>query len=146
MLVYHSKDLILIGYTDSDFQSDLDFSKSTSSYVFTLGGRAISWKSVKKSCIANSTMEAEYVVACEAAKEVVRLKKFHYDLGAMRTEQNPVILFYDNSGAVAQFKDPRNHKKGKHIERKYQIIQDIVAQGDVVVAKIDSANNLSNDL
>ena len=51
-------------------------------------------------------------------------------------------LFCDNSGAVAQSKDLRNHKKGKHIERKYHIIQDIVTQGDVVVAKIDSANNL----
>ena len=42
MLVYHYEDLIAIGYTNSDFQSDLDFRKSTSSYVFTLGGGAIS--------------------------------------------------------------------------------------------------------
>ena len=48
------------------------------------------------------------------------------------------------SGAVAQSKDPRNHKKGKHIERKYHIIWDIVARGDVVVAKIESASNLAN--
>ena len=68
MLVYHCEDLIPIGYTDSDFQSDLDFRKSTSGYVFTLGGGAISWRSVKQSCIGDSTIEAEYVVACEAAK------------------------------------------------------------------------------
>ena len=37
-----------------------------------------------------------------------------------------------------------NHKKGKHIERKYHIVQDIVARGDVIVAKIDSANNLAD--
>ena len=60
----------------------------------------------------------------------------------MRIEQVLITLFCYNSGAVAQSKDPRNHKKGKHIERKYNIIQDIVARGDVVVAKIDSANNL----
>ena len=53
-------------------------------------------------------------------------------------------LFCDNSGAVAQSKDLRNHKKGKHIERKYHIIRDIVARGDVVVAKIDNANNLTD--
>ena len=41
---------------------------------------------------------------------------------------------------VAQSKDPRNQKKGKHIERKYYII----ACGDVVVTKIESANNLTN--
>ena len=42
MLVYHSKNLIPIGYTDSDFQSNLDFRKITLGCVFTLGGGAIS--------------------------------------------------------------------------------------------------------
>ena len=46
MLVYHSEDLIRIDYTDSDFQLDLNFRKSTSGCVFTLGGGAISWRSV----------------------------------------------------------------------------------------------------
>ena len=53
-------------------------------------------------------------------------------------------MFCDNNGAVAQSKDPKNYKKGKHIERKYHIIQDIVARGDVVVAKVESANNLAD--
>ena len=87
-------------------------------------------------------MEAEYVAACEAAKEAIWLKKFLFDLGVVRIEQVPITLFCDNNGAVAQSKDPRNHNKGKHIERKYHIIRDIFARGDVVVAKIDSANNL----
>ena len=30
------------------------------------------------------------------------------------------------------------------MERKYHIIRDIVARGDVVVGKIDSANNLTD--
>ena len=45
----------------------------------------------------------------------------------MRMEQVPITLFYDNCGAVAQPKDPKNHKKGKLIERKYHIIRYIVA-------------------
>ena len=88
-------------------------------------------------------MEAEYVAACEAAKEAVWLKKFLFDLGVVKIEQVPITLFYKNSGVVALSKDPRNHEKGKHIERKYHIIRDIVAWGDVVVANIDSANNLA---
>ena len=102
MLVYHSKDLIPIGYIDSDFQLDLDFRKSTSGCVFTSGGGAISWRSVKQSCIADSTMEAEYVAACEVEKETIWLKKFLSDLGVVRMEQVPITLFCDNSGAVAQ--------------------------------------------
>ena len=72
-------------------------------------------------------MKAEYVAACEAAKEAVWLKKFLSDLGVVRMEQVPITLFCDNIGAIAQSKDLRNHKKGKHIERKYHIIQNIVA-------------------
>ena len=89
-------------------------------------------------------MEAEYVAACEAANEAVWLKKFLSNLSVVRMEQVPITLFCNKNGVVAQSKDPRNHKKGKHIERKYRIIQDIVTQGDVVVAKIESANNLAN--
>ena len=122
MLVYHSEDLIPISYTDSDFQSDLDFRKFTLGCVFTLEGGVISWRSVKQSCIADSIIEVEYVAACEVAKEVVWLKKFLSDLGVMRMEQVPITLFCDNSGAVAESKDPMNHKKGKHVERKYHII------------------------
>ena len=60
-----------IGYTNSVFQSYRDSRKSTLGYVFTLGGGVISWKSIKQSCIADSTMEAEYVFACEVAKEAI---------------------------------------------------------------------------
>ena len=144
MLVYCSEDLIPIGYTDSDFQLDLDFRKSTSGCVFTLGGRAITWRSVKQSCIADSTMEVEYVAACEVAKKAVWLKKFLSNLGVVRIKRVLITLFCDNSGAIAQSKDPRNHQKGKHIERKNHIIRDIIARGDVVVAKIKSANNLAD--
>ena len=91
MLVYHCEDLILIGYTDSGFQSNLDFRKSTSGCVFTLGGGAISWRSVKQSCIVDSTMDAKYVAVCEAVEEAVWFKKFLSDLGVMRMEQVPII-------------------------------------------------------
>ena len=38
MLIYGSDELILVGYTDSNFMSDKDYRKSTSGYVFLLGG------------------------------------------------------------------------------------------------------------
>ncbi len=47
ILVYSGLDLVPIGYIDSDFQSDQDSRKSTSGFVFTLGGGAVIWRSVK---------------------------------------------------------------------------------------------------
>ena len=41
MLVYSNESLETLGYTNSNFQGDIDFSKSTSGYVFTLNGGTI---------------------------------------------------------------------------------------------------------
>ena len=83
MLVFQDESLVPIGYTDSDFQSDRESRRSTSGYVFTLGGGAISWRSVKQSRIAESTMEAEYIAASKAAKKAVWLKNFLLHLGVV---------------------------------------------------------------
>ena len=53
-----------------------------------------------------------------------------------------VSYYCDNSGAVANSKDPMNHKRGKHIERKYHLIRKIVNRGDVKVSQIASEDNL----
>ena len=45
-------------------------------------------------------MEAEYVAACEVAKEAIWLKKFLSDLGVVRMEQVPITLFYNNSEVI----------------------------------------------
>ena len=87
---------------------------------------------------------SEYVAACEAAKEAIWLKKFLLELEVVPSSLSPIMLYYDNSGAMAQSKEPRNHGKGKHIERKYHLIRDIVQHGDVTVTKIATADNLAD--
>ncbi|KAA0036988.1 gag/pol protein [Cucumis melo var. makuwa] len=144
MLVYGSKDLILTGYTDSDFQTNKYARKSTSGSVFTLNGGAVVWRSIKQSCIADSTIEAEYVAACEAAKEAVWLKKFLTDLEIVPNMHLSITLYCDNSGAVANSREPRSHKRGKHIERNYHLIREIVHQGEVVVTNISSEQNMAD--
>ena len=81
VLVYGEGELRLNGFTDSDFQSDVDDRKSTSRFVFTCNGGAVCWKSSKQSTTADSTIEAEYIAASDAAKEAVWIKKFVTELG-----------------------------------------------------------------
>ena len=83
---------------------------------------------MKQSSITDSTMEVEYIAASEATKEVVWLKNFLLDLGVVPSTQSTIILYCDNSGAVANAKEPRSHKRGKHIERKYHLIREIVSR------------------
>ncbi|KAK4847407.1 hypothetical protein QYF36_001527 [Acer negundo] len=125
MLLYSGGDLIPIRYTDSDFQSNSDSRKSTSGSVFTIEGGAIIWRSIKQSCIADSIIEAEYVAACEAAKEAVWLRQFLVDLEVVPDANKQITINCDNSGAVANLREPRSHKRGKHIEMKYHLLREI---------------------
>ena len=58
-LIYGDGDLNVEGYSDANFHSDRDDSKSQSGYVFTLNGGAVSWKSSKQETTADSTTESE---------------------------------------------------------------------------------------
>ena len=145
-LVYGGEELKLQGYTESSFQSDPDDSRSTSGFLFTLNGGAVSWKSSKQPTTANSTTQAEYIAASDAAKEAVWLKKFITDLGVVPTISDPIPLLCDNNGAIAQAKEPRSHQKSKHILRRFHLIREIVARGDVVVERIPSTDNLADPL
>ena len=114
-LVFENGELQIQGYTDSDFMSDIDDRKLTSGSLFICNGGVVSWKSFKQTMIADSTMEAEYITASEAAKEAFWYKKFAAELGVMSSDAIP--LYCDNNGAIALAKEPRSHQKFKHIER-----------------------------
>ena len=64
---------MLMGYKDADLAGDIDSRKSTSGYLTTFAGGAVSWQSKLQKCIALSTTEAEYVAApaTEACKEII---------------------------------------------------------------------------
>ena len=64
------------------------------------------------------------------------------DLELVWDIDKPHTLYCDNSGVVANSKELRSHKRGKHIEWKYHLIREIVHGGDVAVLKIVSENNL----
>ena len=61
-------------------------------------------------------------------------KEFSNDLEVVPTAQSAITLHSDNSGAIANAKEPRSHKRGKHIERKYHLLREIVHRGDVKVS------------
>ena len=65
-----SEGISILGYVDSDYAGDLDRRRSTTGYIFTLVGSAVSWKSTLQSIVALSTTEAEYMAATEAVKAI----------------------------------------------------------------------------
>ena len=145
-LIYGGGELKLEGYTDSSFQSDVDDSKSMSGYIFNLNGGAVSWKSSKQETTADSTTEAEYIAASDAAKEAVWIRNFIQQWGVVPSITDPVTVYCDNNGAIAQAKEPRSHQRSKHILRRYHLIREIIGRGDVLVDQVASAENVADPL
>ena len=58
---------------------DKDNKRSTTGYVFTMGGTTVSWISKLQKVVALATMEAEYVATTEASKEMIWLQRFMED-------------------------------------------------------------------
>ncbi|KAD2805330.1 hypothetical protein E3N88_38707 [Mikania micrantha] len=131
-------------YTDASFQTDRDDSRSQLGYVFIMNGGAVSWKSSKQDVVAISTTESEYIAASLAAQEAAWLRKFIADLGVVATIQDPLEIFCDNEGAIAQIKEPRAHQKTRHIERRFNYIRDEVEKGKICIRKVHTDQNIAD--
>src|SRR4051812_16513566 len=135
-LVYGGEDEPVVkGYTDASFQTDRDAFRSQSGYVFILNGGAVSWKSSKQETLADYTTKAEYLAASEASKEGVWIRDFITLLGVVPDSANLLDLYCDNSGAIAQPREPTHHHKSKHIERRYHHRRQFVRDGNINVCK-----------
>ena len=70
------------------------------------------------------------------------MRKFITELGVIPEIEQPVLLYYDNTGAVAQAKEPRSHHRFKYILRWFHLIREIVERCDVIVERVDTKNNI----
>ncbi|MCQ7222035.1 DDE-type integrase/transposase/recombinase [Salmonella enterica] len=146
-LIYGGEEELAVkGYSDASFQTDQDDYRSQSGFVFCLNGGAVSWKSSKQDTVADSTTEAEYIAASEAAKEAVWIRKFITELGVVPSIADPVQLYCDNNGAIAQAKEPRSHQRTKHILRRFHLIREIIDRGDVKICRVPTDANIADPL
>ena len=130
----------------SSWNTDPDDSKSQSGYVFTLNGAAVSWRSAKQSIVARSLTESEYIAASEASQEAIWMKEFIMELGVVPSALDPVSIYYDNMGAIANAQEPRSHKKLKHIKLRFHAIREHIQDGDIKICKVHTDLNVADPL
>ena len=70
----------LHGYVYLDWAGSTTDGKRTSACCFSLGSSMISWFNRKQSCVALSTVKADYVIICLASCEAVWIQKLLSDL------------------------------------------------------------------
>ncbi|RDY01821.1 hypothetical protein CR513_14800, partial [Mucuna pruriens] len=77
MLTYQkSESSEIFEYFDSNFVGCQDSKRFTFGYIYILAEGAISWKSIKQTPIASSTMAVEFVTCFEASKHGIWLQNF----------------------------------------------------------------------
>ena len=89
----------------------------------------ISWFSKKRSSVALSTVEAEYIVACSTCCEVIWLWKLMS--GIFDMELDTTVIFCDNHICIKMTENLVFHDKSKHIEIQYFYIRDMVQKGAI---------------
>jgi len=119
----------LIGFIDFDWGDSETDGRSTIGGCFSLGSTMISWISRYQDPVALSSIEAEYVAACEVGKEVVWFRKLLTDL--FKEPLDPTVINYDNQSCIKMSGDPMFHARMKHINNKFHHIRNLVQDGIV---------------
>jgi hypothetical protein len=117
-LCFGGSETVLQEYFDSDMAGDKD-SRSTTGYVFTIGGTTVRWISKLKKVVSLSTIEAEYVAATEASKEMTWLQRLMEELGK---KQENSRLYSDSESAIHLENKSKFHLKTKNIHLRYHFI------------------------
>jgi hypothetical protein len=146
MITYKkSNELKFVGYADADFVGG-NLRKSTSRYIFTLAGGAISWKSSKQTITASSIMQAEFLSCYIAIGQAVWLKKFVPGLRVVDSISGPLTIYYDNKSAVFFSSNNKSSDDVKHIDIKYFVVKDRVQDQTVEIEYISTKQMLVDPL
>ncbi|KAL0288543.1 UNVERIFIED_CONTAM: Retrovirus-related Pol polyprotein from transposon TNT 1-94 [Sesamum calycinum] len=136
---------VLEGYSDANWISDSKDTKSTSGYVFTIGG-AVSWKSSKQTCIARSTMESEFIALDKAGEEAEWLRNFLEDIPCWTKPVPAIMVHCDSQSAIGRAQSSMYNGKSRHIHRRHNTIRQLISSGIISIDYIKSKDNLADPL
>lgn len=137
---------VLEGYCDANWISDTKDSKSTSGYVFTIGGGAVSWKSSKQTCIARSTMESEFIALDKAGEEAEWLRNFLDDIPCWIKPVPAIMIHCDSQSAIGRAQSSMYNGKSRHIRRRHNTIRQLISNGVISIEYVKSKDNLADPL
>ena len=137
----------MVGFSDSDCVGYMDDKNSTSGYIFMIDKGAVSWKSVKHTLIASSTMKAEYVACYEATCHAIWLRNFISALGVVvHSISRPLKLFCDNFAIISLFGNTMSIFPSKHIDVKFYFVKEKVAESLISVEHMLTTSMLADPL
>ena len=127
---------------DADLGGNLDNDHSQTSFMGYLAGSLICWCSTDQGSVSTSTAESEIKAVNHTLKaEVIANRGI---LNMMGWTQNQTRIEEDNQACVYHSKATHMTRNLRHLDLSESYIKDKVADGSVIVVKIDSADNNSD--
>ena len=145
-LSYERYPAVLEGYIDANWISSKKAIKSTSGYVFTLAGAAVSWKSSKQTVITHSTMEAKFVALDKCAQEAEYLRQFLEDIPRWPKPVTAIGLHCDSQSAIGRAHSVMYKGQSRHIRRRNSSIRELISTGIITIDYIPSKDNFADPL
>ena len=97
-------------------------------------GSTVAARSILQKIVSLSSMESEYISACEGAKEVAWSRRLMAELE--HPQQEPTIMWEDNRAAIIHSEHPTNHNRTKHIDTRYHYLRQQVNAGEIKLKQI----------
>jgi hypothetical protein len=142
-ITFGRESLSVQGYCDADYAGDLDTRRSTTGYIFTVGGGAITWASKCQPTVACSTVEAEYMAAAAATKEAMWLRKLCQDLSVPCKTIN---IRCDNQGAIKLSKHSIASQRSKHIDVTHHFVRERTMRREISLSYINTERQVADFL
>jgi hypothetical protein len=145
-ILYSGFPTVLEGYSDANWISDSDEIKSTSGYIFILGGGVVSWKSSKQSLIARSTMESEFIALDLAGYEADWLRNFLIEIPLGIKPTPSISMHCDCQAAISIAKNKSFNGKNRHIRLRHDVVKQLLKDGVISIDYVKSEMNLADPL
>jgi len=101
----------------------------------------VSWVSKLQTVVALCTIEAEYMVATQACKEAIWMKKLMEE-----HKQEKIHLYCDSQSALHIARNPAFNLRTKHIDVQYHFVREVVEDGSVDFQKVHTKENSADAL
>ncbi|GJQ73024.1 hypothetical protein Trydic_g1659 [Trypoxylus dichotomus] len=142
-LRYKREENSLIGYTDSDWASDVDNRRSCTGFVYKLSSAAISWNSRRQSTVALSSAEPEYMVLSSPTQEAIWLKQFEAEIDE---GLNSTVKIYCDSQSAGIANLDGYRPRSKHIDIRHHYVREKLYDKTIQVEHLPTDEMIADNL
>ncbi|GJU83818.1 retrovirus-related pol polyprotein from transposon TNT 1-94 [Tanacetum coccineum] len=147
-LTYTSYPGVLEGYSDASWINHSGDSKSTSGWIYTLAGGAVSWASKKQTCISHLLVKLNLLP--RILLQALRMSGISCDLLMdIRLWPGPmpsIPMYCDSKAALSIAYNSVYNGKSRHLRLRHNYVRQLVKNGTISVVYVKSCRNLADPL